>query len=216
MRATLLLAAVLVGCGEPGAPAAASPAPGPVAPDDGDPLLARARASIRGGEIDPAVRAEILASTDPAHARARRILAAMDATDAPPTPEPLAPPPATVAPPPAAPAPAPSRPPTAALGVVTRLELSRRGDRATLELRAGSPLLVGIAAQESGIVRLLVESAGALPAALTARPEVEGLRVVDVRRMDRTIQIALELDEGWTAVRPVRTGHGARIEFRRG
>ena len=44
---------------------------------EGDPLLARARQSLRRGKIDPATLAELLASVDPAHARARRLLSAM-------------------------------------------------------------------------------------------------------------------------------------------
>ncbi len=44
-----------------------------------DPLLARARASIRDGRVPADVAAEIRASKDPAHARAARLLAAFDA-----------------------------------------------------------------------------------------------------------------------------------------
>lgn len=50
----------------------------PDAAASADPLLARARASIEGGRIDPAVAAELRASTDPAHARAARLLAAFE------------------------------------------------------------------------------------------------------------------------------------------
>ncbi|MCA9708557.1 MAG: hypothetical protein KDK70_22095 [Myxococcales bacterium] len=46
----------------------------------GDPLLARARAGIRGGRLPAALEAEVLGSTAEAHARAQRILRAMAAS----------------------------------------------------------------------------------------------------------------------------------------
>lgn len=45
----------------------------------GDPLLQRAREGIRAGSLPEEVRAEMLGSTAPEHARAQRVLLAMDA-----------------------------------------------------------------------------------------------------------------------------------------
>jgi hypothetical protein len=84
--------------GEPGATSEA-PAHDPAS---GDPLLARARASIAGGRVDPEVAAEIRASSDPAHARAARLLAAI-AGDVAPTGPAAAEEPAPVGPPPVVP-----------------------------------------------------------------------------------------------------------------
>lgn len=47
-----------------------------------DPLLARARASLASGRVDPTLMAAVVASDDPAHARARRILQAMQDEEA--------------------------------------------------------------------------------------------------------------------------------------
>lgn len=81
-----LALAAASGCGDgdvaspQGAKAEAVSEGAPAAPtaDAGDPLLAQARASIAGGRIDPGVAAKIRASTDPAHARAARLLAAFE------------------------------------------------------------------------------------------------------------------------------------------
>ena len=74
------LASLLLTCGG-GSPDAAAPQPA-AAPTDlpaaGDPLLARARAALRDGELPADLRDELLASDDPAHARARRVLGALD------------------------------------------------------------------------------------------------------------------------------------------
>jgi hypothetical protein len=53
-------------------------APGADVVEGSDDLLARARASIRDGRVDPELVAELVASDDPAHARAARLLAAFD------------------------------------------------------------------------------------------------------------------------------------------
>ena len=44
----------------------------------GDPLLQRAREGIRAGSLPEGLRAEMLGSTAPEHARAQRVLLAMD------------------------------------------------------------------------------------------------------------------------------------------
>src|SRR5690606_25717929 len=126
-------------------------APHPEASDAaGDPLLARARASVVDGRIAPEVAAEITSSEAPVHARARRILAVMDAVE-----EPEGPAsddvggddvPAIVAPPPGAgdldvpPIPTSADEPRTAAGAATREEepapvaasTRGRGERGTL------------------------------------------------------------------------------------
>jgi hypothetical protein len=209
----------------------------------GDPLLAQARQQLQGTRLPDEVREKISASSDPAHARARRILAVMDRQargEAEPEPdegaaEPGAAPsaPSLVAPPEGAAAtnhaheggqgdaaepaePADSREAgRARLAVLTRLSLAKNGQKATLTIHAADALRVGVAAQASGTVRLVVESAGALPAVLQARPSMEGLSVSDVRRGQDTVQIAIELGEGWTAGRPISFAGGARMTFTR-
>lgn len=57
---------------------------------DADPLLAEARASLQAGTLDPQLAQALLSSSDPAHARARRVLEAMQAPKVP-EPEPTPP-----------------------------------------------------------------------------------------------------------------------------
>ena len=59
----------------------------------------------------------------------------------------------------------------------------------------------------------MVANAGALPAVRQARPEVGGVRVVQVRRGDSTVQITVEMDEGLAAREPTVTDGGATIRF---
>jgi hypothetical protein len=187
--------------------------------------LARARARLRNGVIPAELRAEILESRDPAHARARRIFAAMDsqtrAEAAAPVPEVVAPAPDGSGGPPGSPAASdaepdgtePQSPPR--LSLLTRLSLTERRGKVTLTLHAAAELRVGVVAQESGVLRLLVESAGALPAFLQARPGVDGLRVLDVRRGEDTVQIAVSVPDGWEVERPEGFSGGARVAFLR-
>ncbi|NVB41776.1 hypothetical protein G6O69_28340 [Pseudenhygromyxa sp. WMMC2535] len=77
----------LLGCAEPmgeapvGGQEARAESETPAEPEpttpEGDPLLARARAAIYGGEVPAALRRELLASTDPEHRRAARLLQAV-------------------------------------------------------------------------------------------------------------------------------------------
>ena len=62
----------------------------PRSTSDADALLAKARASLQAGALDPELAQALLSSNDPAHARARRVLEAMRAPS-PPEPEPAAP-----------------------------------------------------------------------------------------------------------------------------
>ena len=61
-----------------------------VASSPGDPMLAEARAGLSGGNLPDELRAALLVSEDPEHARAQRILRAMDARPEAPTPSPNA------------------------------------------------------------------------------------------------------------------------------
>ena len=205
-------------------------------PAPGDPLLAEARTKLGSGTVPDELAARILESKDPAHARARRILAVMQRQESgEPAPEGdggtevEAPHPQVIAPNEGQPEAADSggeeaEAPTPAddqdqdqapkLTVVTRLSLEQKGRQATLTMHAASSLRVGVA-EQSGTVRLVVESAGALPALLKSRPSVDGLRVSDVRRGDGTIQVAVELGEGWSMGRPAGFSGGARVKFTR-
>ncbi|MCH9688721.1 MAG: hypothetical protein K0V04_45235 [Deltaproteobacteria bacterium] len=233
-----------VGCGGPSSvssEAAETPAPS-AAPaktvDAGDPLLRDARAGIRDGVLPDPLRQQVMTSTDPAHARAKRVLHAMDAPTEGTVPtesaDTLVPPPilpvddegaptaevptsgtgASSSPktPTKTPKPA-SRPPAAGARVgKVSLRASKRG--ATMTLSAPSSLVVGIANQpRSGLVRLVIESARAAPAVLTARPSIEGATVTGVRQGQGTIQITLRLDPGWTlgSVKPF--SGGARVHL---
>jgi hypothetical protein len=240
-------------CSGDSAPASDEEAEEVAAPEDpapafeGDPLLTRARAELHGGRLPDAVRAEIVASTDPAHARAKGILAVMDRqARGEPEPEPestdddtpgdapsLKPPPEGTPPVPekeeAGASSGGTKPPAAGeggggqdskkvearLAVLTRLTLKKSGKKATLTVHAASSVRVGVATQASGKVRLVVESAGALPAVLQARPSVDGLTISDVRRGQDTVQIAVDLGEGWKPGRPSSFSGGARMTFTR-
>lgn len=217
----------------------------------GDPLLTRARQQIRGGRLPAAVEAEVLGSTAPVHARARRILAAMarppgDEVEAAPAavddedgdededarrlPS-LVPPSESVPPTPTTARGSPgssSRPtgsrtkpgapvPKAPRGEVRvgglALRSSTRG--ATLTIAAPSSLVVGVVHQrDSGIVRLVIESARAGGSLLSARPRVEGAQVTAVRQGQGTVQVTVRLDPGWTlgSVKPF--SGGARVHLR--
>lgn len=201
----------------------------------GDPLLAQAREGIREGELPEALRSAVIGSTAPEHARARRVLLAMEdagadaptepeaAADERPRPPPILPPGSGDAVPEVA---APERPAMrdaagsgsgsaerparpkgrADLGGLT-LRTSKRG--ATLTIAAPSSLVVGVANQpSSGLVRLVIESAQAGSAVLHARPRVEGAAVTSVRQGQGTVQITVTLEPGWTlgSVQPFSGG----------
>ena len=215
-----------------------------LAPMPGDPLLTRAREQIREGRLPAAVEAEVLGSTAPVHARARRILTAMarpPGDEAEPTPAavddedtrrlpPLVPPSETVPPTPTAAKGATgasarsagsrtkpvASPPKASRGDVRvgglALRSSKRG--ATLTIAAPSSLVVGVAHQrDSGIVRLIIESARAGGSLLSARPRIEGAQVTAVRQGQGTVQVTVRLDPGWTlgSVKPF--SGGARVHL---
>jgi hypothetical protein len=195
-------------------------------------LLARARAAMRGGRIPPSLEAEILASEDPAHSRAKRILAAMKRPpldegedthggDAPAIAVPVQ------APEPASPGQEAGddgppqgeeqeEPATPELAVLTRLSVQGKGSKQTLVLHASAPVDVGVVRQPStGVVRFVAKSSGALPAVLRTRPKGQGFAVQDVRRGDDTVQIIVKPKAGFTFDTPRSFGGGARIPFHR-
>ena len=89
-----------------------------------------------------------------------------------------------------------------------------KGGGASLELRASSRPRVSLVSQAGrGRAIYMVANAGALPAVRQARPEVGGVRVVQVRRGDSTVQITVEMDEGLAAREPTVTDGGATIRF---
>ena len=202
-------------------------------------LLARARASLRAGSIDPVMRSALAASTLPRDRKAARLLAAVDAPsaaldDSPAAPEDLSDAPRIkmgTAPPQAA---AKTRPvraampppavakvtPSAALRPIRSraklegLRLSSRRDGASLSIRGSGGLVVGIASQPaSGIVRLVMD-AEASTSALRARPKITGARVTGIRRTGKSVFVTLTLDPGWSVRGIVKTRSGARVDLR--
>jgi hypothetical protein len=86
--------------------------------------------------------------------------------------------------------------------------------RVTLHLTAGNRIVLGTAEQpDSGVVRVVVEGAGALPAFLQARPKAEGVRVIDVTRGSESVIVAIELDPGWRVQRSRSADRGGSITF---
>ena len=237
---------MLVACG--GASEGAPAAEGKAAPEEvaaakadasvpGDPLLTRAREGVRGGALPSEVEAELLASTAPEHARARRVLLAMaepaeaaesDASaDAEIAPPPIVPPASqdTTAPVPApktssgtsstSSSPRPTPTPSAGPSTVGKLALRSNAKGATLTIAGTSSLVVGVANQpSSGIVRLVVEKAKAKASVLSARPNIEGARITGVRQGQGTIQITLKLDPGWSLGSVSPFSGGARVKLR--
>lgn len=206
----------------------------------GDPLLTRAREGVREGALPSDIEAELLASTAPEHARARRVLLAMtqpaDVSEAdPPADAEIAPPPIvptssqdTTAPVPAPrtstsgtsgtsskSSPTPRPVPSAGPSTVGKLAFKRSTKGATLTIAGTSSLVVGVANQpSSGIVRLVVEKAKAKTSVLTARPKIEGARITGVRQGQGTIQITLKLEPGWTLGSVSPFSGGARVKLR--
>jgi hypothetical protein len=203
------------------------------APREPDPLLAKARGAVEHGRLPRAIEDELLASDAPAHARARRILAAMRELAPAPAEEPTAPTesPATESAPtqsPATPAvtPGPSAPPSATAEpaaapvrvrpTLQRMSLTKQGDGATLELVTGRGVLVGVVHQrEQGIVRLVLEGVAANPKVLSSRPSITGARVTNVDAGPKAVRVTLALDDGWTYDGVKKTGTGARVRLRR-
>jgi hypothetical protein len=198
---------------------------------DADPLLAEARAALNGGKLPPRLEQRILDSDDPAHARARRLLATMKRQqsgaqqEAAPAVSPAQESATPVTAPPEGDGGEAEKPEAASndasnehdesppkLTVLTRLALVQKGSGAVLTVHAAAELKVGLA-QQSKTARLVVESAGALPAFLQARPSLDGIRIIDVRRGQDTVQIAIELDDGWKVGRPEGFSGGARLRF---
>ncbi len=239
-RAPALLFVVALACGGDeaveqggGARAGGSASVESRAPTEPDPLLAKARGSIRQGRLPRELEDELLASDAPAHARARRLLSAMRELG----PEAEAEPAPTEAPPPAAPpseaspsmpavTPGPSasasasaEPPVAPARVrptLQKLSLTKQGESATLELVTGRGVLVGVVHQrEQGIVRLVLEGVAANPKVLSARPSIAGARVTSVDAGPKAVRVTLALDDGWTYEGVKKTGTGARVKLRR-
>lgn len=98
---------------------------------------------------------------------------------------------------------------------VGKLGLRSTKEGAVLTIMAGSSLVVGVANQPaSGLVRLVIESAHAGGAVLSARPRTEGAAVTGVRQGQNTVQITVQLEPGWTlgSVRPFPGG--AKVHLR--
>lgn len=114
--------------------------------------------------------------------------------------------------------------PEAPISVLTSMKLERIGSVVALSLYGSETPDVGIVAQGDTdkktkgpkTRRFVVEAAGAIPTFLQARPELEGVRVRDVRRGDKTIQLEVQLDPGWKVSVRSKLDNGFRITFRKG
>jgi hypothetical protein len=210
-----------------------------------DPLLVRARREAHAGGLSAQTREALARSTDPAHARALRVLGAMTgeatipestgaaAADVPPV---VVAPSLGVAevPPTSAGADAASAtaatgasgapagtagssgtPPSSPRPTLETVGLRPSSTGATLTLVAGSGVVVGVANQRSSGIVRLIVEAGAQAAVLSARPRVEGARVSSVKRVGRSVFVTLDLDPGWTLEGIRRTKKGAAVDFRR-
>ncbi|MCX4244725.1 hypothetical protein OEB96_29130 [Paraliomyxa miuraensis] len=208
----------------------------------GDPLLDRARRGIRDGALPDDLQEQVLQSSDPAHARAQRILLAMAEPPAGPAsggdagameqPPPLLPPSDPGRVPEPLPRvegggnddakdgsrarPTPTQPsPSRGAASLGKLALRSTAKGAVLTIAAPSSLVVGVANQPaSGLVRLVIESAKAGGAVLAARPRVEGAEVTGVRQGQDTVQITIQLDPGWTLGSVQPFSGGAKVNLR--
>lgn len=203
-------------------------------------LLTRARASLRGGSIDPQMRAALAASPSPRARQAARMLAALDAAQPPEEPPPpptsgefgdaprikmgTAPPEAPVRPKPrvrsdSTPARVVAKtaapPPPAPRARLEKVAMSSTTKGAALSLRGSGGLVVGVASQpSSGIVRLVMDAEASM-GALKSRPRISGARVTGIRRTGKTVFVTLSLDPGWSLRGIVRTRGGARVDLNR-
>lgn len=204
------------------------------ADDPSDDLLARCRAALeRGGQLPAALRRELAASTDPDHARARRIFAAIDAATGEAKPGSSSPP-VVVAPgsahgieravtstklPPSTTSPerSPAKP---VLTMLTSVSLEREGPAVVLVLgggRGSDGADVGVLSQpESDTVRVVVKTASALPNVMQARPKLGEVAVKDVARGDGTVIFTVGLPHGWKASAPRRAAAATRLAFTAG
>jgi len=231
-RSIFVLTMPLLACGQDPVPASLAeddPGESPIVIADdrprGDALLDDARRGIRGGVLPEELRAAVLGSADPAHARAKRVLLAMDerpeetldalADDQEATVPPPILPPSETTPPPIGSKTPPESPPSRGPAQVGKLALrsSKRG--ATLTIKAPSSLVVGVVHQPaSGIVRLVIESARAGGSVLGARPKLEGAEVTAVRQGQGTVVVTLQLDPGWTLGSVDPFSGGAKVHLR--
>ncbi|MBV1860209.1 MAG: hypothetical protein KUG77_17480 [Nannocystaceae bacterium] len=210
----------------------------------GSMLLARARASVHAGAIDPAMLQALAASTVPRDRQAARLLTALDAPtptaeDTPEAPEdlsdaprikmgtappeavatarpvrPAAPPPATVKASGTNPAPTSTVAPTRARAKLVGLGLKRGRHGVSLSLKGSGGLVVGVASQPASGIVRLVMDAEASTSALRARPTITGARVTAIRRTGKSVFVTLTLDPGWSLRGIVKTRGGARVDLR--
>lgn len=112
---------------------------------------------------------------------------------------------------------APAEDPSLARGLVILTSLSLDADanvpRVTLSLAGAAPVEVHSKAASTGRVVLWIDGAGAMPSFSLARPETDGVRVVDVRRDGRRVEIEVALAAGWSFVEARGRPNGARVEF---
>jgi hypothetical protein len=188
----------------------------------GDPLLQRAREGIRAGSLPEGLRAEMLGSTAPEHARAQRVLLAMDAppsgaggpseddgdgsNDARPRPPPILPPSEAEA----AVLPVPSEPPRSEAGGRSDPEPRSSAAGADRPVRAKAQAEVGgIALRTSkGGATLVIAASSSLVVGVANQPSSGIVRLmIDAADAGTSVLTARPRTEG-AAVTGVRKGQG--------
>ncbi len=200
----------------------------------GDPLLTEAEVTMQGGRLPDALLARLLASEDPRHARARRLFEAMTGPAAPPerarTTIPLLDPgnvqtrgasrrASRSAPRKRSEAERKARRTARgeqprAVATLTSLRLDARGAAIVLVLRGSHPLEIGTATgEQASRLRVVVDSAGALPAVLATRPHRGGVAVESVRRGESGVVVTLRFPTGWRVGHVTQTRTGSEVLF---
>ncbi len=104
----------------------------------------------------------------------------------------------------------------ARLVMLTSLGLQQRGGAIVLDVKSSGRPTVSIASQGTrGRVTFMFANAGALPLVRQARPALDGVRVVEVRRGETTVPVTVDLQEGWRSRRPAPTDGGVQVRFQR-
>ena len=107
-------------------------------------------------------------------------------------------------------------PPGVPLAILTSLELRRLDDPGSLalEISGARPFAAVAHPLSAQRLRLAIDAAGAVPGFLSARPRVDELAVVCVRRRGTRIEIELEFVADTALVRATPRANGVTLEFR--
>jgi len=110
---------------------------------------------------------------------------------------------------------APTQTPARNRNVLQGLGLERTREGATLSLRAGSPLRVGLANQlGQGVIRLVLD-ADAAPSVRSMLVAVDGVSVASVTSLGQSVVVTVAVAPGWKLGRVLETRSGARVRLLR-